>query len=277
MMKNVPNMIHCLFKSFLFYIESFLKKVIYYSFEKTLMEKPRHDDIYLVSYPKSGATWLDFMMANIHTKLSKLEIQVNFFNIHMIIPDVHFNPQADNFLKFPGIRMAKSHSSYNPYYKHIVYLVRDPRSVMVSYYYFLRCLGEYEGDLSSFIRSKRYGICAWCEHISGWVEKTLPGTRIVFIRYEDMMQNPRETLGGLYNDIGFIIADEVLDAAIIASSFSNMQSLEKKFGYGGADYGRDLSFVRKGNLNGWKDDITEQDQRFISEKAYKWLNKFNYE
>ena len=46
-------------------------------------------DVFLVSFPKSGNTWMRFMLANAMVQHSQLDISVNFKSIHQLVPDVH--------------------------------------------------------------------------------------------------------------------------------------------------------------------------------------------
>src|SRR5579864_4614101 len=89
------------------------------------------DDVFIVSYPKSGNTWTRFLIAN----LVYPEKQPDFSNINLVIPD----PEALSkraLANLPRPRILKSHQYFDPRYKHIIYIVRDPRDVALSQYYF---------------------------------------------------------------------------------------------------------------------------------------------
>ena len=170
------------------------KKFAHHQYTLSLADSPRHDDLYIVSFPKSGATWMNFLMSHIHLQMSRDERRVTFFNVHNFVPDIHFSREIRQTLPFPGFRIAKSHSSVNPYYKNIIYIVRDPVDVQISYYHFLLGLGSFNRDIKSLIRSESYGVAAWCEHVRGWMEDTSAATPFIFIRYEDLKSEPLQTL-----------------------------------------------------------------------------------
>src|SRR2546423_3783309 len=99
------------------------------------------DDVFLVSYPKSGNTWTRFLIAN----LLYPECNPDFTNINELIPD----PEAlskRRLAQLPRPRIIKTHQYYHPNYKNIICIVRDPRDVAVSEYYFHRKRRAYVDD-----------------------------------------------------------------------------------------------------------------------------------
>src|ERR1044072_8130331 len=91
------------------------------------------NDVWIVSYPKSGNTWTRFLIGNL---VASPEV-VDWSNIERHVPDIYFNsdPQLG---KLPRPRYFKSHEAYRPEYRRVVFIVRDPRDVAVSYYHFAR-------------------------------------------------------------------------------------------------------------------------------------------
>jgi Sulfotransferase domain len=246
-------------------------------FTRFMPYNPLHDDLYIVSFPKSGTTWLNFIMANVHLKMSGREQQVSFYNIADFIPDIMQNRYLKNdILAFPGHRVIKSHAEMNPLYTKIIYLIRDPRDVMVSYYWFLKMLGGWNEDLHHLIHSRAYGIEAWCRHIQGWVERTSVANRIDFIRYEDMKVDPLQVVTRIYTRLGQRVPEEILKQAIELSSFENMQKLEAEYNHGGDFRFPGFKFFRKGKSGDYRTEISDGDLKFINEKASRWLSMFNY-
>jgi hypothetical protein len=259
------------------YKELFREFIVNKPFAKFLPENPLHDDLYIVSFPKSGTTWLNFLMANVHLKMSGVGQQVTFYNVEDFIPDIgQIRCLKDNILAFPGHRVIKSHAEFNPLYQKIIYLLRDPRDVMVSYYYFLKKLGLWQGGLSQLIRSPIYGIEAWCRHVQGWVEKTPVSSRIEFLRYEDMKSDPLKVLTQIYMLLGHQIPLEIMDQSIALSSFENMKKLEADYNFGGDFRFPGFEFVRKGKPGSYREEISDADLALINEKASRWLSVFGY-
>src|SRR5437868_14217489 len=88
------------------------------------------DDIFLVSYPRSGNTWTRFLIGN----LIHQDEPVTFANIESRIPEIYFNPDH-RMRRLPRPRILKSHECFQPHYRQIIYIVRDPRDVAVSFYH----------------------------------------------------------------------------------------------------------------------------------------------
>ena len=236
-----------------------------------------HDDLYLVSFPKSGATWMDFLMANVHLQMSGQNRKVTFFNVHNFIPDIHdardVKPSA---MTFPGFRVMKSHSKLNPYYKNVVYIVRDPRDVMVSYYHFVMGLGNFNGTIAEFIRTEKFGIRAWVKHTKGWWEASPASLPFILIRFEDLQKDAAGQLIRLYDFIGYDIPISVIEKAVELSGFDVMKMLEKELNYGGRPIGKKLTFMRKGKSGASCSDLSEEDTQYIEKEAGVLLDTFGY-
>ena len=89
------------------------------------------DDVFLVSYPKSGNTWTRFLIAN----LVYPEKHPDFANINELIPDPE-GISKRHLEQLPRPRYLKSHQYFDPRYPKIIHIVRDPRDVVLSEYYF---------------------------------------------------------------------------------------------------------------------------------------------
>lgn len=250
-----------------------------YTYKQFLPDKPRHDDVWIVEYPKSGVTWLSFLIANVNTRMSAATTEVNFFNINDFVPDIHSLRCINEASKtsFPGFRLIKSHSDYNPFYYKVIYLVRDPRSVMISYHKFLSGLQQYSGSVSSLIRDKRHGIDAWVKHVSGWINKVSIDKRIYFIRYEDLLDNTALSVSNLYQHLGLVVPGEVVKDAVNASSRERMMGLEEEWKKGDIRYSQKLKdFIFVGGTKHKASDLSATDIEYIDKSAADIMKIFGY-
>ena len=168
-------------------MKNFIKKIKSKILKNKIIDNYTIDDIFLITFPKSGTTWLRFLIANsikIHYEVKR---NVNFFTIQDIIPGMPYKKYVSNkgpfgILEIP--RILATHSSFNPFFKRIIFVVRDPRDVMVSYYHHLINSGSIDTNtnISKFIRDKRYD--AWNNHTISWLKKNGPSdgtSRIILL------------------------------------------------------------------------------------------------
>jgi hypothetical protein len=238
-------------------------------YQRLLPEDYKLEDIYLVSFPKSGNTWLRFLVANAIKIKFKVERQVNFFSIHDIIPDI----QLSRYIKPGGAfgcldvpRVIKSHSTYNPYYYRVILLIRDPRDALISYYYFLKNYEKIPGDwnFSKFIRSSKFGAAAWVRHTESWFFTRNSSQNIQIVLYEHLIDNPHEQLRRIMELIGFSLTDDELQEAINLSSKENMRQSEVNHKSAYLVKTQKTAFVRQGKVTEGK-ELVESDRRYIEE------------
>jgi hypothetical protein len=254
------------------------KKISHYSSVFTKRRQDRRNlpgnpllgDIYLVSFPKSGNTWLRFLVANTLKVHYQIQREVSFFTIEEFVPDVHQTLGMN--IGYPGIfgspevpRIIKSHSAHNSYYRRAILLVRDPRDVMVSYFYHHKRLETIPESytLSNFIHHEKYGVKAWKNHTESWFKKT-EGQGVQIFRYEDLLNNTQTELDRLMDLLGIKVEESNLLKAITLSSKENMSNNETKLASTFRVRSRKVSFVREGKATGGK-ELSDLDRQFIED------------
>jgi len=246
-----------------------------YKHRMLLAEPSYHDDLYIVAYPKSGITWLSFLMANVIKLKNNLDQEINFFNVQDYIPDIHVsrNVSQNSIFKWPGFRIIKSHSGLNPYYTKVIYLVRDPRDVMVSYWHFASTLKQFNGSISELIRDEKLGIKAWADHVRSWL-RVSPQIMFNIFKYEDIKTNTADTLRAVFTQLGYDISSDIISRAVEDSGFETMKEIEKRYATYNPTIYSEHSFVRK--MGRKKDEISSEDLSYIDENARELMRLFSY-
>src|SRR6202161_2767232 len=129
------------------------------------------DDVFIVSYPRSGNTWTRFLIGN----LLRLDEPATFSNIESRVAEIYFNPDHE-LRKLPRPRLLKSHEPFQPRYPRVIYIVRDPRDVAVSFYHHNVKTGNIADDypmrdfIPRFINAEfdtKWG--SWSDHVRSWL------------------------------------------------------------------------------------------------------------
>lgn len=251
-----------------------IKKINYYKKDRfSLPLNPQHDDVYLVEFPKSGVTWLSFLIGNINLIKSDSQQRMTYYNHHQYIPDIHVSRQLKpNLLPFPGFRVIKSHSEYNPMYSFVILLIRNPFDVMISYYHFTKSLNQFNGSLMEFIKDDKFGIDAWMNHLSSWINRPIDSQRLFLLRYEDLKCDTMNELKQLYGILGFSLDDEVIEESIKRCQFEEMKKDESFYKSRNPYY--NINFMRKGKSTDFKNEMNKEMIDYICSRSGKYLEKF---
>ena len=260
--------------------------------------------IWLASYPKSGNTWLRSFLVNYLNKctsnfdLSLLE-QIKKFPRQELYDQVkvNFNKFSEiaknwiNMQEFINLKQEftylKTHNAMCTINNYpftntqntigLIYLVRDPRDVILSYASHLDISVEETFDLmqddfgfelvTDNIEARSVLLGSWSKNYKSWRDFNL--VKKIIIKYEDIILNPYENFFKIINYLnkinGLPIDEEMIKKSIENVSFEKLQNLEKKFSFNEKSY--DI-FFRKGKSGNWK---TELDRKISSkiEQAFK--------
>ena len=215
------------------------------------------DDVFLTSYPRSGNTWTRFLVGN----LVHQEEPVTFLNVERLVPDMY--KHSDRTLRnLPRPRILKSHECFDPRYKRIIYVVRDPRDVAISNYHWERkqramadsyTIEEFVPRWMEPMVWPRLG--SWGEHVTSWMCTREGKAGFLLLRYEDMLAQPEKELEKVARLLGIDPVPERLKRAAELSSADRMRRLEKDQGskWVQTRYTRqDKQFVRKADSGDWR-------------------------
>jgi len=203
--------------------------------------QPTSHDVFVCAYSKSGTYWA-----------LQIALQITYYgearfdNIHHLIPWPEKLMSAD-FLnlndpgpqqKSPtGLRVIKTHleSDYVPYSPDAKYIVmmRDPKDVFVSSYYFgqglLNAMGvnyDVVGWLKQFT-SDHFFFDSWAAHVASyWAWRNCHN--VLILTFSKMKHNLRAACQQIAGLMQVTLTEKQLDSVVAKSSFQYMKSIDHK-------------------------------------------------
>jgi hypothetical protein len=233
------------------------------------------DDTFLVSYPKSGNTWMRYILSYL---IKSTAVELNDKDINQIIPDVYIDKEIID--KKKSNRFIKSHDLFFEDYPKIIYIYRDYRDVLVSYYHFCKSLGQYNESLSTFIKSPivlRHG--SWVQHLEKVFSKQEKHPeKIHLIKYENALINFDEEILKLMRFLKIEPNKIDLEKLKKLTSFEKLKTTENKYGGRFKDVTK-TNFFRKGVSGDWKTELSKEDLNYLyqDDKVVFYLKKLGYE
>jgi hypothetical protein len=256
----------------------------------------RGADCAIVSFGKSGRTWLRVLLSRFYQVRHGLPERslLTFDNFHRrdpAVPRIFFT--HDNYLKdFTGDRQGKT-----PYHdRKVILLVRDPADVAVSQYYQWKFrmtarkkrINAYpvaDIPIFDFVMDADSGLPKVIDFMNGWARDLGRIRELLVVRYEDMRADTAGTLRRILEFIGTPGSAEEIAEAVRFASIDNMRALEQKRTFwlsGSRMTARDRDNpntykVRKAKVGGYRDEFTrEQQQAIDSLIAARLIPVFGY-
>lgn len=221
------------------------------------------DDTFVVSYPRSGNTWTRFLIAN----LVYSGETVSFANIERLIPDT--SSQSNLALKHtPRPRIIKTHQYFDHRYRKMIYIVRDPRDVALSYYDFQRKYRQISDDyplenyVDDFVGGKLISADwgTWGENVASWLYTRARSSDFLLLRYEDMIADTARELARIARLLEIQALPERIQKAVERSSADRMREMEKQQEnewVATKKHRKDIPFVRAARAGGWRTQLPE--------------------
>ncbi|XP_070560568.1 sulfotransferase 1C4-like isoform X2 [Ptychodera flava] len=251
---------------------------------KDTLERPelyeiKSDDIFVVSYPKSGTTWtLELAQLIMNKGDPTYSLSENHF---YRIPFIEFH--SETYPRLTGLtamqniespRLLKSHLPIHLFPPQvlqkgckIIVVSRNPKDTVASYYNFYQAypslLGDYKGDFSNYLKLFMNGKVVygdWFDHTLGWYEYVVENNGL-FLKYEDMKKSPRDVSRKIAEYLNCDLSDEVIDEIVERCSFARM----KMSGLINIQEVEGRPFLRKGAVGDWKNYFTLAENEAFDE------------
>jgi hypothetical protein len=228
------------------------------------------DDVVIVGYPKSGNTWFQELISAVVHGVSPAHAPPALQQI--LVPDMH----KQLFYKRFGARMFfKSHHLPRSEYRNVVYLLRDGRDAMVSFYHYLAAYQSKVNLLDLVQTARDIPQGKWHAHVNAWLENPYKA-RMLVIKYEDTKKDAVTELGRLCAFLGLERERDHLEVAARECDFQKMQKKEIAQGDGRSFWPKDKLFRRRGVVGSHKDEMPSEVLEAFMAEAGETLKKCGY-
>ncbi|UYV68937.1 hypothetical protein LAZ67_6001702 [Cordylochernes scorpioides] len=251
------------------------------------------DDIIVTSYPKTGSNWTQYLIYLILNKGEPCESYEEFKkNFAFLEKD-----GGDMIKNLNKPRIIMSHLPFNKIPKSdkakYIYVVRNPKDVLVSYYYFCNFMVETQLTFNQFFDRFIDGNIFWgdyFEHVKEWY-KHRDEPNVLMISYEEMKTDTKKIVLQLAKFLGndhekaLLDDSNILEAIVKNSSVEEckkVMQMEKMLkpeeieDINVSEGQQNFTFVRKGIIGDWKTHLSSEQNEIINEKANKTLSGIDY-
>jgi len=258
----------------------------------------RRADVAVVSYGKSGRTWLRVMVSRLYQQVYGLPDTAllgfdNFHHMNPAVPRIFFT--HDNYI---GDYTGNTDSKRDFAGTRVVLMVRDPRDVAVSQFFQWqhrmrpekKRLNQYpphNADISpyDFVMNPDAGLPKVIEFMNLWAKEMQTLEAVCLVRYEDLRQNPAQWLTRVAEFLEIPASPEHIQEAVDYASYENMKKMESEQSFrlsGGRMKPRDKANpnsykVRRAKVGGYRDYFDdEQVQRIDALVAERLDSVYRY-
>lgn len=254
----------------------------------------RPDDILVATYPKAGTTWVSCILDLLYFGKTNPERQASI-PIYERVPFLELairDPESG--FSFVGVdlvsklntspRLIKTHfpvqfvpKSFWEQNCRIIYVARNAKDNMVSYYHFDRmnkaepAAGEWSDFFQRFIDGKMvFG--SWYDHVNGWWQKKKSYSKLHYMFFEDLAEDTHSEIDKLCSFLGLSVNSEIKQQITGKVQFDNMKKNDM------ANYStlsaimdfKTSPFMRKGKVGDWKNHFTvAQNEKFDEDYPQK--------
>jgi len=238
----------------------------------------RDDDVFICTYIKAGTTWVQQICHLLRNggEQGDLSYAQSTPWLEAVTSPILSQWEApghtiETINALPSPRFFKTHANIQDLPKgnsdpKVIYVCRNPKDVLVSMLNHAKdkpCF-NYNGNFSHMLQFFMEGKCengSWFKHVLDWFNASKSNPKILFLHYEQMMDDPAVAITQIAEFIGIPLTPELLETVKEKTSIQSMKqntavtSQMAKFGI--------KAHIRKGGAGGWRDHFTvRQNEAF---------------
>ena len=262
--------------------------------------------VFLSSYPRSGNTWMRFMLSDILLQMHGIETATQL-PVHPdnLIAEFRSNSIIRRLTRCPdwafetSLAFVKTHALFERLKYllprdllqpclprsddpaqfrdcRVLYLYRSPEDVLVSLFHY-----GFRDDLAQ--SRARLGIddfCLaelpkWIKNISSYLRAADHGFPVYFFSYESLMENPATVLGGLLQWLG-VQNDQMVQRAVSNMQFGKLQAMEREGHKNLHSPGEQKLFFRRGRVGSGRVELQDSTLREIQRQTASLMTQANH-
>lgn len=241
------------------------------------LTKSLEPHVYVVSYPKSGRTWLRLLIGKTlcekygisEDRMIRMRYMTTAAGLHRT-QFIHDGSATDDNNSYKELSPDKSRYKNN----RIILLSRDIKDILVSSYFQATKREEtFNGSISDFVRSEYWGAMKILTFYKQWHEQRHVPADFLFVRYEDLHEKPEVVLQNVFSFLGAPdMEDRFIQRAIEYCRFENLRRLEKQKRFNSGilspkDINDPESFkTRKGLVGNYREYLSDADIAYIDKQ-----------
>lgn len=247
----------------------------------------------LVSFPKTGRTWLELLIGKYYAEHfdinEKNNVNIIIYNqklrkIESKIPYCHRDHIGKPYSRNP--EEVKNNINWEDYKNtKIIFLVRDPKDVMVSFYFFITkgvSNLKFNGDIHEFLRCNISRLDTLIDYYNLWLRNEKKFKDFLLITYENLHFDTENELKKIIKFLGTNnIKNECINKAIKFCKFENMKKMEKdnpvdnELAPGNKNDSESYK-ARRGIVNGYINYLSKGDIEYINNKIQNLDDFYNF-
>jgi hypothetical protein len=265
----------------------------------------RQDEVTVISFPKSGRTWLQVMLGEYITRCYGLNVKNVMSLKHYTkalkgVPRIRFTHDERPQWKLPH-ELNSDKSAYRD--QAVLLLVRDPRDILVSLYFEKtkriparrKDRQEFKGSINEFVYHEQGGIDSIITFFNNWARNRNIPSDLKIVKYEDLRRDTRGTLVDILSYLGLEPLDEqIVDTVLELGDIRKMRAREAESACGSHHIKRtdpeagnafatrdfqppdpsdpDSYKVRRGKVGGYVDYLDSEAIQYLNKKISEKLD-----